>query len=207
MNTGISSPKPAKRRSTWSLTLAILTSAWPYSTKDGQERFGPGKAFQRLQTSRRSAGNILRVDPPCDLLATVAEGIVLVSYRCQCRRKSYQIPLYHPCMLAFIVLEDRQRSTHKIGTFRSKTAGSTSRHMSTSDRIFRKRKPYGASPRRRQKKDLVAKSDLGMRHALTDSIPPENTIPLGFHDRSAILVVQGSSSAKTPRDRRRRRIR
>ena len=39
-----------------------------------------------------------------------------------------------------------------------------------------------------------------------DFIPPEKTIPLGFHVRSAILVVHGRSSAKTPRLRRRRRI-
>jgi hypothetical protein len=164
MNTGISSPKPAKSRSTWLLTLAILTSAWPYSTKDGQKEFRV--VFQRLQTSRRSAGNILRVDPPCDLLTTVAEYIILVSYLCSILKEI--IP--NTPVLFVLVGESQEMGrdyTHRIGTFRSKTAGSTSTHVSTGKKAPRKRRPYGVSPRRRQTKDLVAKSDLGMHHALT----------------------------------------
>lgn len=79
--------------------------------------------------------------------------------------------------------------------------------MSTGNRTFGRRKTYGVSPRRRRKQDLVTQSETCTNLAFEDFIPPENTIPLGFHVRSAILVVHGSSSAKTPRERRRRRIR
>lgn len=34
--------------------------------------------------------------------------------------------------------------------------------------MFRRQKPYGASPRRRQKKGLIAQADLGTNHTLRE---------------------------------------
>jgi hypothetical protein len=104
-------------------------------------------------------------------------------------------------------IEIRVESTHRIGTSSSKTAGSTSTHMSTCNKTFKRREPYGASPRHRQKKGLVSQSDLSEMHTSKEFTPPEKIIPLGFHDSSVTLVVHGSSSAKTPRARSRRKIR
>lgn len=57
----------------------------------------------------------------------------------------------------------RKQDTHKIGTLRSKTAGSTSVHVNVSiGNTFGGQKPYGVSPHRRQKQDLVAQLDVGI---------------------------------------------
>lgn len=116
----------------------------------------------------------------------------------------------YPYISVLVLVQKLDRwveDTHRMGTPSSKTAGSTSTHMSKDSRTSGDRKPYGASPRRRQKQGLVAQSDSGANHASRDPIPPEKMIPLGFHVNSLTLVVHGSSSAKTPRARRRRKIR
>lgn len=94
-----------------------------------------------------------------------------------------------------------------MGTSSSNTAGSTSTNMSKEKSTFGRRESNGARRHRRQKKGLVNELSIVTKHALRGAIPPENTIPLGFHVRSLTLVVHGSSSAKTPKARSRRRIR
>src|SRR4051794_17950381 len=100
---------PAKRRLTWeSGPWWTFTSAWPYSASKSELLCCNRESFP---TSDHSTSHVLGVDSPCKLLAPVAAlGVSFVVQTIDCQ--SYQIP--------------------RMGTPRSKTAGSTSTNISTS---------------------------------------------------------------------------
>lgn len=74
---------------------------------------------------------------------------------------------------------------------------------------FKGHEAYGVRPRHRRRMGLGDGSDVKAKLSTLGRTfaPPEKMIPFGFHDSSATFVVHGSSSAKTPRARSRRRIR
>lgn len=97
--------------------------------------------------------------------------------------------------------------THRMGTPRSKTAGSTSIHISKRIAISDEQEPYEEHHHRRQKRDLIFRSDLRANHTSCKLYTSREDYSFGFPCQFSDLcgtrkeLSEDAESAKTTQDK------